>query len=171
MACLSAGPDGTAVATYSPALKKHIGGLAYGISLITLLWKWPKHRYSLTLTTDVGHQETLDCSAFYIIKGHYYAGNWTLVPDANLMTKHLYLLTLSSATRWQFCRFLAHIARNRDPARLKFVDRYIGRAVRIENGSDQHAQNVQIDGDPVDHCPQEIVMTDQLITYCLPAKD
>lgn len=169
VACLSAGPDGAAVATYSPALKKRIGGLAYGVSLIKLLVKWPKQQYALNLTASDGSTEAISCGAFYVAKGHYYAGNWTLAPDANLTADHFHLLALTTASRSQFLRFIVQIACKRDPARLKFVTSYVGQALRIEHGDNHPAQGFQIDGDPVDHSPSDVRMVDHMIEYCLPA--
>jgi diacylglycerol kinase family enzyme len=168
VACLSAGPDGTAVATYSPALKKRIGGLAYGVSLIKLLFDWPQQQYALDLTTVDGRTVAISCGAFYVAKGRYYAGNWTLAPDAALTTDHFHLLALTTASRFQFLRFLIQVACKRDPAHLKFVISYVGQTLRIEHGDNDQAQNFQIDGDPVDQAPRDIAMTDHVIEYCLP---
>jgi diacylglycerol kinase family enzyme len=172
VACLSAGPDGFAVANHSPKWKKRIGGLAYGLSLLKLLLNWPRHQYSLAVTDADGNETALSCEALYIIKGHYFGGNWSLAPHIYLGSEQFHLLTLRSASRWHYTQFLARIAMGRDPAKLGFVQSCDGVNLTVEQrGSHGGAQAFQIDGDPMSKTPSTVEMTDHIIEYCLPRAD
>ncbi|NRD89991.1 hypothetical protein C8024_11775 [Sphingopyxis sp. BSNA05] len=102
VACISAGPDGQAVARHNPALKKRIGGAAYAWSLIKLLGDWPELRFSLTAAAPDGSETRLTCAAFYVIKAHHYAGSWTLAPSAELASDLFHVVALTRARRRDF---------------------------------------------------------------------
>lgn len=169
VACLSAGPDGQAVARHSPALKKRIGGAAYGWSLIKLLADWPALRFSLMVEAPDGTETQLTSAAVYVIKAHHYAGNWTLVPAADIASDMFHVLSLSRARRRDFFRFLAAVALGRDPARLDFVRSLPARGLTIM-AEDQLSRQAafQVDGDLLAKQSRTIRMTGQTISYCLP---
>ena len=169
VACLSAGPDGQAVARHNPALKRKIGGAAYAWSLIKLLVDWPDFRFSLALRMRDGTTDHLNCSAFYVIKARHYAGNWVMAPAAELASKHFHVILLARARRRDFLRFIIHIARGRDPDQLDFVQCLPGlQLTMIAKDEISRSASFQTDGDMLDTQPHEVKMTNQTITYCLP---
>lgn len=169
VACISAGPDGQAVARHSPALKKRIGGAAYAWSLIKLLGDWPKLRFSLTVETPEGKTRQLTSSAFYVIKAHHYAGNWTLAPAAQMACDIFHVIALTRARRRDFFRFLAAVALGRDPARLDFVQSLPACRLSIIAEDEPSRQAAfQVDGDLLPQQPSEIRMTERAVVYCLP---
>lgn len=169
VACISAGPDGQAVARHSPALKKRIGGAAYAWSLIKLLGDWPKLRFSLTVESPDGTTKQLTSGAFYVIKAHHYAGNWTLAPSAELASDIFHVIALTRTRRRDFFRFLAAVALGRDPARLDFVQSLPACRLSITAADEQtRCAAFQVDGDLLPKPPREIRMADRTVAYCLP---
>lgn len=172
VACLSAGPDGQAVARHDPALKKRFGGAAYGWALIRLLGNWPQFRFSLALDMSDETTDHLNCSAFYVIKARHYAGNWVLAPAARLESRHFHVLLLTRARRRDFLRFITQIALGRDPTRLDFVQCVPAyRLTMIAKDEISRSAAFQADGDTLETQPHEIRMTGQTVTYCLPLAD
>lgn len=168
-ACLSAGPDGVAVAKHSPSLKKKIGRSAYAWSFAKLFLRWPRQQFLLDATTSDGSQNSLSCEAFYIAKGRYFAGPWTLTPEAGLGQDYFHLITLSNASRWHFIRFMLSVARGKCPQNLSFVGLYRTRSLTVTYPQDTvNIQFFQEDGDSMVHSPEQIMMTDHVIEYCLP---
>ena len=109
VACISAGPDGQAVARHGPALKKRIGGAAYAWSMVRLFSDWPRLRFSLVVKAPDGTTTRLGSAAFYVIKAYHYAGNWTLAPTAELASEIFHVIALTRARRRDFLRFLGTI--------------------------------------------------------------
>ena len=169
VACISAGPDGQAVARHSPALKKRIGGAAYAWALLKLLGDWPKLRFSLTVEAPDGTITQLNSTAFYVIKAYHYAGNWTLAPAADMASDIFHVLSLSRARRRDFLRFLASVALGQDPARLNFVQSLPARGLTIIAEDElSRLAAYQVDGDLLAKQPRAIRMASQTIRYCLP---
>ena len=169
VACISAGPDGQAVARHSPALKKRIGGAAYAWSMVRLLSDWPRLRFSLEVKAPDGTTTRLNSAAFYVIKAYHYAGNWTLAPTAELASEIFHVIALTRARRRDFFRFLGTIALGRDPARLDFVRSLPGVDLTITADDMPSRQAAfQVDGDMLARQPRTITMTGHNITYCLP---
>ena len=169
VACISAGPDGQAVARHSPALKKRIGGAAYAWSLVQLLRNWPQLRFSLIVETPGGTETQLYAAAFYVIKAKHYAGNWTLAPAAAMASELFHVITLKRARRRDFFRFLAAVALGRDPARLEFVRALPAHGLTITPDNEpSRLAAFQMDGDMLMAQPRAIRMTDRAVTYCLP---
>ncbi|AMO73125.1 diacylglycerol/lipid kinase family protein [Sphingorhabdus sp. M41] len=172
VACISAGPDGQAVARHSPVLKQRIGGAAYAWSLIKLLGDWPELRFSLMAKTPDGTKIRLTSAAFYVIKAHHYAGNWTLAPAAEIGSDIFHVISLSRARPLDFLRFLAVTALGRDPARLDFVQSVPACRLTIAAEDDQsRLASFQVDGDILPAQPHEIRVTSRTVTYCLPIPD
>ena len=172
VACLSAGPDGQAVARHNPALKKRFGGAAYAWSLIRLLGDWPQFRFSLALEMRDETRDHLNCSAFYVIKAHHYAGNWVLAPAARLESPHFHVILLTRARRRDFLRFIIHIARGRDPDQLDFVQSLPAyRLTMIPKDEISRSAAFQTDGDTLAAQPHEIRMISRTVTYCLPLSE
>lgn len=169
VACISVGPDGQAVARHSPALKKRIGGAAYAWSLVRLLADWPELRFSLTVDHPDGTQKKLTSAAFYVIKAHHYAGQWSLAPAASLASEQFHVISLDRARRRDFFRFLATVAMGRDPARLAFVQSLPAHGLTIvADDEPSRLAAFQVDGDMLAAQPSEIRMDDTATTYCLP---
>ncbi len=91
-ACAGVGPDSHAVARVSSRLKRTFGRLAYGVAVMGLLVEWPRHRIVL----ECGGGE-IDCEAFYVAKGRYYAGRWSFAPKARLDEPLLHVVALKRA--------------------------------------------------------------------------
>ncbi|MEP2987929.1 MAG: diacylglycerol kinase family protein [Parasphingorhabdus sp.] len=172
VACLSAGPDGLAVADHSPALKKRLGGAAYAVAALKLLFTWPRFQFALEVSLEDQSRSSLICEAFYVTKSHHYAGNWTLAPDANLESDQFFLLALQKARRRHFLRFTLKIAMGQDPANLSFVEKIPTRSLGLESHSpDQAGRAFQIDGDALPHPIKKVEILDKSITYCLPINE
>jgi len=120
LVCASIGPDARAVANVSLALKKHIGRLAYGASMIRSWLNW--QRPQLTVEVD---GEMVTCEAVYIAKGRFYAGPWR------------------RARRRDYLAFVLAIVLGR-PSAMANICCLQGRNVCVE--SDQE-ELVQVDGD------------------------
>ncbi|MFK7842015.1 MAG: diacylglycerol kinase family protein [Sphingorhabdus sp.] len=172
VACISAGPDGQAVARHSPALKKRIGGAAYAWSLVKLLGNWPKLSFSLALETPDGSTRQMTSSAFYVIKAHHYAGKWTLAPAAGLATDIFHIVSLNRGRRRDFIRFIVGVAIGRDPAKFDFIQTLTAHSLSITPDDDEsRLAAFQVDGDMLSEQPRLIKMAKRRITYCLPRPD
>jgi len=172
VACISAGPDGVAVAKHSPEFKKRFGKIAYATSFLKLFFGWPKQTFDIITTSPEGLAERATCAAFYVAKARYFAGSWTLSPDASLGNDGFFLIRLSKATRTSFVRFIAHVALGKDPAALSFVDSKFVQSLAIETtGQPETKAAFQVDGDSMEQIPQSVSMTGSIIRYCLPQKD
>ncbi len=138
IACASIGPDADAVAGVSETLKARIGRLAYGISLLRILWGWTPPRLSVE-----ADGKRHDCEALYIANGRFYAGPWVVAPRALLATDSLELAMLTKAGRFRFLIFLIAVltGQTRRLANLKIVE-----ARRITISADRPV-SIQIDGD------------------------
>lgn len=107
-ACASAGPDSFALAGSSSRLKQRVGRLAYGIAFLRLLWRWPRQRMRLH-----AHGRTVECEAFYVAKGRYYAGPWTLAPECRADDPLMHVIALRKARRVDFVRLAIALLRGR----------------------------------------------------------
>lgn len=171
-ACLSAGPDGVAVARHSPQLKRKIGRSAYAWSIAKLFLRWPREKFLLEVTATDGSKNSMPCEAFYIAKGRYFAGPWTLTPEAGLGKDHFHLIALARAGRWNFFRFMLSVSRGKDPKNLSFARPYQARSATIEHSKNiENIQFFQEDGDSMALTPSQIMMSDHVIEYCLPLDD
>jgi diacylglycerol kinase (ATP) len=150
VACLSIGVDALAVASVSEGLKARVGRLAYVEAMSRVLRKWPRHR--LTVRTQ---DETFAAEALFVLRGRFYAGPWTLHPEAHLGHGALRVLALPRARRRDVLslagRALAGMRAPHPDWRYLEVD-------WLEVTSDQRVP-VQADGDPVGVLPARIAMT------------
>lgn len=168
IACLSAGPDGVAVSRHSPEWKRRIGKAAYALSFLQLFGRWPRHRFHLQVG-DMDDPVIQDCAAFYIAKGRYFAGPWSLSPDASLGQDDFELVLLRHAGRRSFLRFMWAMARGKDPGKLPHVHRMRARSVALGTSPGPDALAAfQIDGDPMQAIPAHMEITGHKIVYCLP---
>lgn len=156
VACLSAGVDALAVASLSEGLKARIGRLAYVEAMGRLLVKWPRHR--LTVRTE--HEE-FTAEALFVMRGRFYAGPWSLHPEAHLGHGALRVLALPRATRRDLVslatRALAGMRSPHPAWRYLEVD-------ALEVTSDQPVP-LQADGDAVGLLPARIAMSADCLRF------
>lgn len=152
LACASVGPDARAVAGVSGALKRRIGRLAYVVSFVSLLRRWP--RDVLTLEAD---GRTLACEAVFVAKGRHYAGPWSFAPRASVSDGLLHVIALHTARRRDFARFILDLALGRDPARRAGVTAFVTRRLSIDSAT---ALPVQADGDVVARLPVRLAVAE-----------
>jgi diacylglycerol kinase family enzyme len=108
LACASVGPDSRAVEAVSPVLKRWFGRYAYVLAFLHVLVRWP--RAKLVLHHD--GQQT-QCEAVYIAKGPFFAGRWSIAPQARGVDPSLHVVALPEASRWQFLCFTWAVLRRR----------------------------------------------------------
>jgi diacylglycerol kinase (ATP) len=108
LACASVGPDSRAVAAVSPRLKRWFGHYAYALVFLRVLLHW--RRAKLVLHHD-GRQTR--CEAVYIAKAPFFAGRWSIAPQASGAEPLLHVVALPEASRWQFLRFAWGVLRGR----------------------------------------------------------
>jgi diacylglycerol kinase (ATP) len=145
--CVSVGPDALAVAGVSEWLKSRIGRLAYGASLIKLLFKWQRPCLYVT-----GDNLEFACEAIYIANGRYFAGTWSFAPAARLDEPVLHVVALKQARRRDFVAFILAIVRGRVES-LANVIYFTTKSVGV---SGDFPFPIQADGDIVDRLPLKI---------------
>jgi diacylglycerol kinase (ATP) len=150
IACLSVGIDALAVASLSEGLKARIGRLAYVEAITRLMARWPRHR----LTVRTGSEE-FEAEALFVLRGRFYAGPWTLHPEAHLGHGALRVLALPTARR----RDVASLAlRAMGGMKAPLAGwRYLETDSLEETSADPVP--VQADGDPVGTLPVRITMS------------
>jgi diacylglycerol kinase family enzyme len=114
LVCATVGPDSAAVARLSPRLKRVIGRLAYVVAFAEVMFRWP--RQPIRLTVD-GRQ--LDCEAFYVAKGHYFAGPWSFAPEAGVDRPTLHLVAFARMRRLDALAFSLALLLRRPIDRLR----------------------------------------------------
>jgi diacylglycerol kinase (ATP) len=117
LACASVSPEGWAVQDVSLGLKRRIGRFAYAAALLPFLRRWP--RTPIRLDVD---GRSITCEAFYVAKGHYFAGRWVLSPRARLAEPAMQLVILKTARRWDMARFWTCLLLRHAVADLPFVE-------------------------------------------------
>lgn len=156
IACLSIGVDALAVASLSEGLKARIGRLAYVEAMSRLLASWPRH----ALTVRAGGEE-FTAEAVFVLRGRFYAGPWTLHPEAHLGHGALRVLALPRARRRDVAslalRALGGMKAPHGDWRYLEVD-------ALEVTSDQPVA-VQADGDPVSALPARIAMSQDCLRF------
>lgn len=150
LCCASVGPDSWAIARLSRSLKKRVGRWAYLWAIAGMLDRWPRDR--LLLTVD---GEEMTCEAFFLVKGRFYAGRWTMAPDASIYSDMFHVIAMKTARRRDFLllavTMLCHIP-------LKAL----GNIRRVEAHSlsvtADRAVPLQVDGDWVGDLPAHFVL-------------
>jgi diacylglycerol kinase family enzyme len=158
LACASVGPDSRAVAEVSLALKARIGKLAYAWALVRILFDW--RRSPIRLDWDGG---TLDCEAFYVAKGRYFAGPWSFAPEASTADPLLHVVALARARRRDFARFALALWLGRRVDGLPGVAAFSCTALEAQSDS---PLPVQADGDPVGELPASISLHGEALSLC-----
>jgi diacylglycerol kinase family enzyme len=156
VACLSVGVDALAVASLSEGLKARIGRLAYVEAMTRLLVKWPLHRLTVRTAT-----EAFEAEALFVLRGRFYAGPWTLHPEAHLGHDALRVLALPRARRRDVVSLAARaLGGMRAPhAGWRYLE-----TDWIEVTSDQPVP-VQADGDSVGLLPARIEMSAKSVRF------
>lgn len=148
LTCASVGPDSEAVANLADGLKRVIGRLAYLVAFVGVLVRWPRH--SLKLTVD---DMLLDCEAFYLAKGRYFAGPWSFAPAARMDEESLCLVTIARLTRWTYLRFALAMLRASPVDALPGIRSQPCRRLVVQSDT---PVPIQADGDIVTLTPAEI---------------
>ncbi|HYI38895.1 MAG TPA: diacylglycerol kinase family protein [Allosphingosinicella sp.] len=158
LACASVGPDSRAAAEVSLALKARVGRLAYAWAMVRILIDW--RRAPIRLAWDGG---ALDCEAFYVAKGRYFAGPWSFAPEADLGHPLLHVVALARARRRDFARFVFALWRGRRVDALPGVTAFTCTA--LEAQADVPLP-IQADGDPVGTLPASIALHGETLGLC-----
>ena len=138
LVCASIGPDARAVAAVSLRLKRHIGRLAYGVSMLAGLLRW--RRPQITMRAN---GQTMACEAVYIAKGRFYAGPWSFAPEARLDAPVLHVVALRRARRRDFLAFMAMTLIGRSPQSGNII-RFTADTLQVDCDD---PEAVQADGD------------------------
>ena len=157
-ACAGVGPDSFAVARVSSRLKRMVGRLAYGAASLGLLLRWPRHRIVLSC----GEGE-IECEAFYVAKGRYYAGPWSFAPKARLDEPLLHVVALKQARRRDYAWFVWTLLRGGEVAGLANVAIMTGTTV---SASAEAALPLQADGDIVGALPATMTVGEAPLVFC-----
>jgi diacylglycerol kinase (ATP) len=155
--CASVGPDSHAVARLSPGLKRRIGRLAYVIAFWPLLFSWP--RQPIRLSVD---GERLDCEAFYLAKGRYFAGPWSFAREARVDRPMLHLVAFARMRRRDLVAFAWALLWRRPVERLEGVTCLP--CVALSADSDAPLP-VQADGDIVASLPVDIRLAETVLRF------
>lgn len=157
-ACAGVGPDSFAVARVSSRLKRMIGRLAYGAAFLGLLLNWPRHRIELACGGDA-----IECEAFYVAKGRYYAGRLSFAPNARLHDPLLHVVALKTARRRDYARFVWRLLLGRDPASLGNVTVLTCAGLQATSRA---TLPIQADGDIVGVLPATMAVTEAPLVFC-----
>ncbi len=158
LACASVGPDSWAVAGVSLRLKARIGRLAYAVAFARTLFDW--RRTAIRLDWDGG---SLDCEAFYVAKGRYFAGPWSFAPEADVGRPLLHVVALAKARRRDFARFAWTLWRGRRVGSLPGATAFTCTALEATAAA---PLPIQADGDPVGTLPASIKLHAEALSLC-----
>lgn len=156
LACASIGPDSYAVEAVSSTLKRWFGRVAYVLAFLGILVRWPRPK--MVLHHDGKRTE---CEAVYIAKGRFFAGRWSIAPQASGAEPCLHVVALPTVSRTRFLLFAWAIFRHRaqDPAD---VHRFTCHDLTIAGNA---AAPVQSDGDVLVHLPATVKLEAQSIRF------
>lgn len=156
LACASVGPDSYAVEAVSPGMKRWLGRFAYVFAFLAVLVRW--RRPKIVLHHD-GKQT--ECEAVYVAKGPFFAGRWSISPDASGAEPSLHVVALPEASRTQYLAFVWAIFRGRSYD-LAGVYRFTCSQLTIDGNA---AVPLQGDGDILAHLPATIELEAELIRF------
>jgi diacylglycerol kinase family enzyme len=157
-ACAGVGPDSFAVAGVSSRLKRRIGRLAYGVSLARLAWRWPRPRIALE-----ADGRRIDCEAFYVAKGRYYAGPWSFARAAREHEPVLHVVALTTARRRDYRRFALALALGHEPGRQRGVVTFSCTSL---SATCDEPLPLQADGDVVGALPVTMTVGETPLMFC-----
>lgn len=150
LACASVGPDSAAVAALSSPLKRIIGRLAYVVAFLKILWQWPQQ--TITLIADA---QTIQCEAFYVAKGRFFAGPWSFAPQAGVDEPLLHVVAIHQLSRWVFLRFIFLLLLGRPLAGRPEFSCFSCRSLQAHCAE---PVAVQADGDVITQLPAHITL-------------
>jgi diacylglycerol kinase family enzyme len=156
-ACASTGPDSAALAHCSMGLKRWIGRLAYVVAFIALLWRWPRQR--IRLDVDGRHVE---CEAFYVAKGRYYAGPWSFAPACRVDDPLMHVVALKRARRLDFARLAFALLFRRSVAAVPGAMCFTATHLAADS---EAALPLQADGDVVAHLPVRLSVGESPLSF------
>jgi diacylglycerol kinase family enzyme len=156
LVCASVGPDSAAVAAVSPQLKRRLGRVAYLISALELLYRWPRNPIDI-LIDGVSYQ----CEAAYLLNGKFYAGPWCLDPIASLRLPSVQVLMLPKARRRDYLRLIAATLIHPVFADARW-QRRTGTSVELRS---QSPLPVQADGDITATLPVSLSMRPNAVAF------
>ena len=157
-ACAGVGPDSFVVARTSAQLKRAIGRFAYVAAALKQLLDWQRHRIRLE-----ANGIEVQCEAFYVAKGRYYAGRWSLAQAARVHDPVLHVVALRRARRRDYLQFLATLAAHRDVSGLRNVEVFT--CTKLD-ASAAAPLPVQADGDIVETLPATLAVRDAPLVFC-----
>lgn len=157
-ACAGVGPDSLAVEQVSSRLKRRIGRLAYVVAFSRLLWRWPRH--TIALEADARH---VACEAFYVAKGRYYAGGWSLARAARVDEPVLHVVALPTARRRDYARFVFGLVCGREAERQQGVVVFTCKTL---SATSKRALPLQADGDVVGTLPATMTVSEVPLIFC-----
>lgn len=156
-ACASTGPDSAVLAQYSPRLKRKIGRMAYVAAFIALLWKWPRQNIRL-----IANGRQVECEAFYVAKGRYYAGPWSFAPDSRVDDPLMHIVALKRARRRDFARLAIAVLLGRSIADVPGASCFTATELAAESDV---PLPLQADGDVVAHLPVRLTVGDRPLSF------
>lgn len=156
LACASVGPDSYAVDAVSSGMKQCFGRFAYVFAFLGGLVRWRRTR--MILRHD-GMQTA--CEAVYVAKGPFFAGRWSLAPQASGADPSLHVVALPEASRIRFLLFAWALFRRRADD-LDWIHRFTCRELTIEG---EDAAPLQGDGDILAHLPAIVRVEPDVIRF------
>jgi len=157
-ACAGVGPDSLAVERVSGELKRRIGRLAYVVAFSRLLWNWPRH--SIRLEAD---GRTIECEAFYVAKGRYYAGPWSFAQAARVHDPVLHVVALKQARRRDYARFVVGMLMGRDADERHGTEAFTCQSLKATSAGELP---LQADGDIVGALPATMAVSEVPVVFC-----
>ena len=148
ISCASISPDSMAVARNSAWLKHLVGRISYVVAFLAVLLRWERPHLQLRWLGG-----TLVCEAAYIIKSRYYAGPWSLAPDARVSLPELHIIALRRCRRRDYLRFIIDILLGATSRIDTNIVRFRCNELKIESCTPYPAQ---VDGDATASTPAEI---------------
>ena len=130
---------------------------AEGVSLARLVWNWPRPRIAIE-----ADGRRIECEAFYVAKGRYYAGPWSFARAARVHEPVLHVVALTRARRRDYARFALGLVLGRDGSRSG-VEVFTCRTLSAT--SDQPLP-IQADGDVVGALPVTMTVGETPLMFC-----
>jgi len=146
--CASISPDSMAVARNTVWMKRLTGRISYVAAFLTVLFRWERPRLQLHWLG-----KTLACEAVYIVKSRYYAGPWSIAPDARASLPELHVIALRRCRRRDYLRFIVSTLLGTTSRADANAVRFRCAALTIESSA---VYPTQVDGDIVTRTPVRI---------------
>ena len=154
------GFDADIVAAVDPLSKARFGRIAFAPAMLRTLSEKRPRRLAVNLDGEL-----LRASSVIVAKGRYYAGPFSVAPDARLTEPAFYAVLFRSFDRGAVLRYLAAIACG---ASVRLPDVAIRRCTTVSISSDD-AASVQADGELIARLPVTITLSDRPVNLIWPA--